>query len=70
MNRHYSGFPERKLAKPPKAKDAPKGSTAAQGPVTDRALPWPGATPAWGTSFNRTTKMPVVKTRVVKHGVD
>lgn len=71
-NRHYTEFPERKLPegggeKPVQARE---GKTQKGGPVKATETAWPKPGPTWGTSFNRTTKWPVVRTRVVKHGVD
>ena len=54
----------------PKPKD--RGAYGAEhGPSQkDNPKAWPKPGPNWGTSFNRTAKFPVVKTRVVKDGVD
>ena len=36
----------------------------------DTVKKWPNPQPEWKTSFNRAAKFPVVKTRVVSHGID
>ena len=40
------------------------------GTVTERTAAWPAPGPVWATSFNRKTRVPVVKTRARKHGID
>ncbi len=73
-NQNYSEFKSRRQNKNsggPGVK-APKGSMGAEhGPAQkDTVKNWPKVGPTWGTSFNRTVKFPVVKTRVVKDGLD
>lgn len=36
----------------------------------ERTAAWPTPSPVWKTSFNRSTRVPVVKTRARKHGID
>lgn len=50
-----------------------KTSKGAHGPLWDgreKTVNWKNAGAEWGSSFNRKTKMPVVKTRAVKRGID
>ena len=45
--------------------------SAEHGPAQkDTPKAWPKPGPTCGTSFNRAAKFPVVKTRIVKDGVD
>lgn len=47
------------------------GKGAEHGPAhKDDPKAWPKPGPTWGTSLNRAAKFPVVKTHVVKWGVD
>ncbi len=73
-NQNYSEFKSRsanKNSKGPGVK-ARKGSKGAEhGPAQkDDPKAWPKPGPTWGTSLNRGVNFPVVKTRVVKWGVD
>lgn len=68
-NRYYSPFSQLKtgrsgkpVERPGKKKDAPE--------VKERTANWPTPGPTWAGSFNRSTKVPVVKTRAKKHGID
>lgn len=36
----------------------------------ERTAAWPTPGPVWASSFNRKTRVPVVKTRARKHGLD
>ena len=47
-----------------------KGVKAAKGTEKDTVKKWPNPQPEWKTSFNSKAKFPVVKTRVVSHGID
>jgi hypothetical protein len=73
-NQNYSEFKSRKANKNSGGPGvtARKGSMGAEhGPAQkDDPKAWPKPGPTWGTSFNRAVNAPVVKTRVVKHGVD
>lgn len=70
-NPHYTSHKERQAVKgkptPPKRV---KGPGATPGAIVERTATWPRPMPTWGTSFNRTMRAPVVKTRSAKHGVD
>lgn len=70
-NRWHSPFAQLKTGRsgsgtaaerPGKKHDAPKGK--------ERTANWPTPGPIWKGSFNRATKVPVVKTRATKHGMD
>ena len=73
-NQNYSEFSERRANKNkdaggPKGRKGHKG--AEHGPAQkDDPRAWPDVTPHWGTSLNRSAKFPVVKTHVVKKGLD
>lgn len=70
-NRYYTHTRE-KISAP----DGPKGTRGKPGAekskrvLSDTQTKWPDPGPHWGVSFNRAAKMPVVKTKVVKGGVD
>jgi len=73
-NQNYSEFKSRRQNKNssgPGVK-ARKGHFGAEhdGAQKDDPINWPKPGPNWGTSLNRTAKFPIVKTRVVKDGVD
>ena len=73
-NQNYSEFKTRRQNKNsggPGVKSR-KGHMGAEHDAaqTDDPKAWPKPGPNWGTSFNRAVKFPVVKTRVVKDGVD
>lgn len=38
--------------------------------LSEKTANWPDPGPHWDTSFNRATKVPVVKTRAKKGGLD
>lgn len=70
-NRWWSTIAERKtgrsgtgnsMERPGKKKGAPD--------VAEKTANWPTPGPTWAGSFNRETKVPVVKTRAKKHGID
>lgn len=65
-SRFYSDVRPIKEAKPSHAgpKEGPKKE-----PVKERTAGWPQPGPYWKSSFNRTSKMPVVKTRAAKRGI-
>lgn len=71
-SRWYAEFPERKLSKTSSAKGKRQeaGESPRPGRVEERTAKWPKPGPMPGVGFNRTTKMPVVKTRPAKGGVD
>lgn len=68
-SRYFSEFKEKKLAAKGRRPTGPKG-VAPTASITERTARWPDPTPHWATSFNRTTKVPVVKTRTKKGGID
>ena len=73
-NQNYSEFKSRKQNKNsggPGVK-ARKGAMGAEhGPAQkDDPMGWPDVKPHWGTSLNRGARFPVVKTHVVKKGLD
>jgi hypothetical protein len=56
-----------------KGKGAPtgaEGTAPAPGKIKEKTVAWPTVGPTWGTSFNRKTKVPVVKQYAKKYGVD
>ena len=73
-NQNYSAFKSRaqnKNSGGPGVKTR-KGSMGAEHDAAhkDTMTNWPKPGPNWGTSLNKTAKFPVIKTRVVKDGVD
>lgn len=46
------------------------GAEAAGGTIKEKTTTYPDVGPHWGSSFNRTTRVPVVKTRAQKKGLD
>ena len=73
-NQNYSEFSERRQNKNrgaggPKPRKGHMGSEHGSA-QKDHVTSWPKPGPNWGTSLNRTAKFPVVKTRVVKDGLD
>lgn len=48
----------------------PGSASASAGPVKERTVAWPTPGPVWKTSFNVKTRVPVVKTRAKKAGID
>lgn len=46
------------------------GAEKAGTKLSEKTASWPDVGPHWGSSFNRATKMPVVKTRPAKKGLD
>ena len=48
----------------------PRSTSQHVGPVKERTAAWPTPGPTWKTSFNVKTRVPVVKTRARKHGID
>ena len=73
-NQNYSEFSTRRANKN-KGAGGPKLRKGAFGAEHDPAhkdnpKAWPKPGPTWGTSLNRAANFPVVKTRVVKYGVD
>lgn len=68
-NSYYSGVAMQKW----KSGDGPKlkaGKKAPTGGVKETAKNWPDPGPHWGTSLNRRAKFPVIKTGIVRKGVD
>ncbi len=55
--------------KAPKDREGHMGAEHGK-PQKDDVKKWPKPGPNWGTSFNRTAKFPVIKTHVVKDGLD
>lgn len=71
MSRYFETFSKLKITAKGKRPQAAKGAAPGSAPaVTDKPVGYPKPSPTWPGSFNRATKMPVVKTRVDKHGVD
>ena len=72
--RHYSPFAERKVTSPskgaPPGKDGVPGDEAKGRAIGEKTAAWPDPTPHWKGSFNRATRVPVVKTRARKGGID
>ena len=73
-NQNYSEFSTRRANK---NKDAggPKGRKGAygaeHGPAQkDNLINWPDLKPHWCTSLNKSAKFPIVKTHVIKKGLD
>ena len=73
-NQNYSEFSTRRANKN-KGAGGSKGRKGSMGAEHDAAqkddpMNWPDVGPHWGTSLNRSAKFPVVKTAVVKKGLD
>ena len=72
-SRYHSKFKERKVgkggARPAPGKTGDPG-TETTGALSERTASWPVPGPQWGSSFNRATRVPVVKTRAKKGGID
>ncbi len=73
-NQNYSEFSERRANKNKGAGGYKyrKGAYGAEhgSALKDDPKGWPDVKPHWGTSLNRAAKFPVVKTHVVKKGLD
>mgnify|MGYP001578510516 CR=1 FL=1 len=72
-NQNYSEFKSRSQNKNHSKKlTMRKGAYGAEHGSAQKDDPtgWPDVKPHWGTSLNRTAKFPVVKTGVVRKGVD
>lgn len=68
-SRYHSDFSDKKITAP----SGPKGSKGAAKKLWDgkeRTASWPSAGKGWGSSFNRATRVPVVKTRPAKQDID
>lgn len=52
------------------APGTPASSSQKVGAVKERTAAWPTPGPTWKTSFNVKTRVPVVKTRAKKAGID
>lgn len=68
--RVHSYHADLKLPTPAEAKGLRAGVSPNAPEVRERTAAWPTPSPTWATSFNRKTKVPVVKTRAAKHGLD
>lgn len=70
-NRWYTPFEQLKTkrSKPGNSMERP-GTKKGAPDVKEKTANWPTPGPTWAGSFNRETKVPVVKTRAKKHGID
>ena len=68
-SRYFSDFSDKKITAPTHRSSKSKGGPALWN-GNEKVPDWKPAGKGWGSSFNRKTKMPVVKTRAKKQGID
>ncbi len=72
-SRFHSEFPEKRVTAPAKGpvnKHGPKGAEASGMRLKEKTANWKTPSPTKGSNFNRRTKMPVLKAKPKKAGVD